>query len=701
MRIGDNRLARLLIASFMAERDRWFLWSPLWLAAGAAFYFSRPEPLPISWLIASFAISAGIYLLARGRHAALGICLIAAVIALFCGGMLAASWRLQRAEAPVLANGMPAGMVTGRVVQYDLASKGARVVLDHVLIEGVAPAKTPHKVRLRLTRYSAPPQPGAVIMLKAVLMPPPGPDAPGAHDFRRDAYFEGIGGSGYAIGRPQLLEQGAAQDRTIWLEGVRQRIALHIASALGPTPEAAIATAYLTGERGLIDDATADDMRNSGLAHLLAISGMKVGLVAVLVFTLIRTMVALVPGLALHVSGRKAGAIGGIVAALGYTLLAAAPVPALRSVLMTGMSMGAILADRQSFSLRLAAIAALIVIIWQPDTVLGASFQMSFGAVVTLIAFYEAFRQRIAGFYRGAGRVRRFGLDLVKILLTTLVATLVTSPLALFHFQQEANYSLPANALAIPLNDFWIMPCAMLAMALMPMGLDHWPLAAMGKGIEIMLRIAHAVSAWPGAVTHTPLLPTASLVLALLGLFWLIIWRGKWRRLGLGPIVLAVGLAFLMPQPQILITDDAKRVAVRLADGSLAVNAIGKKDFTIDSWRKLSGNSDVALFPVDGSSTDQRLTCGNGVCQYQLAALPEVAILHDPASAESGCGADRIVISENRLQLNCPAKLLIDPDFLARHGATALYAQGETYRIETVAGLEGHWPWSPDPSTEH
>ena len=696
MRIAGNRVLIYLADAFVAERDRWFLWSPLWLAAGAAFYFSGEAPVP-GWIgLAGFTTGATLFVWARWRHLPLVLYLLSAIVALFCAGMLAAQGRVARVDAPVVANGLPPVTVTGRVVQYDLAARGARVVLDHVVIENVAADQAPHKVRLRLTRYTAPPEPGAVIQLKAALMPPPGPAAPGAHNFRRDAYFEGIGGSGYAVSRPQVLESGGGQERGIWLEGLRQHIARHIEDALGKTPSAAIAIAYLTGERGMIDDATADDMRNSGLAHLLAISGMKVGLVAVLVFALIRLLFALVPALARVVPGRKTGAVGGIAAALGYTLLAASPVPALRSVLMTGMSMGAILVDRQSFSLRLAAIAAMIVILWQPDTVLGASFQMSFGAVVTLIAFYEAFRLRIASFYQGSGHVRRFGLDLIKILLTTLVATLVTSPLALFHFQQEANYSLPANAVAIPLNDFWIMPCALLSIVLMPFGLDRWPLQATGKGIELMLRIAHEVSSWPGAVTHTPLLPAASLILSLLGLFWLIIWRGRWRRWGLAPIGLAAALAFTTPQPQVLVSDDGKRVAVRLADGSLAVNAIGKKDFTVDSWRKLSGNAAAAVFPAEGKTEDGRLDCDAGSCVYRRESLPEVVILRGYAAVGSECQPDRIVISQIRLQINCPAKILIDPDLLGREGAVSLTVKDNAYQLQTVAGSEGHWPWSPN-----
>ena len=291
--------------------------------------------------------------------------------------------------------------------------------------------------------------------------------------------------------------------------------------------------------------------------------------------------------------------------------------------------------------------------------------------------------------------MRRLWLDMVKILLTTLVATLVTSPLALFHFQQEANYSLPANAVAIPLNDFWIMPCALVSIVVMPLGLDRWPLQATGTGIEIMLRIAHEVSSWPGAVTHTPLLPAASLILALLGLFWLIIWRGRWRYWGLAGVVLAVGLAFTLPQPQVLISDDGKRVAVRLADGSLAVNAIGKKDFTVDNWRKLSGNAAAIVFPLTGVTDDGRLSCTGGFCLYQREGLPPVVILRDYLSASTECQPDRIVISQMKLQLNCPALILIDPELLEHGGAASLIIKGGSYQLQTVADIEGRWPWSP------
>ena len=686
MRISSN----WLVSRLLAERERWFLWAPVWLAAGAVFYFSWQEALQIM----TIAIMA-----AGGSLLYVGVCWwrlpaffrIGTAICMLVGfGMLASAWRVERVDAPQIVAGLAPSLVTGRVIQYDLAAKGARVVLDHVLVEGVPAAETPREIRLRLTRYSAPPPPGATIMVKAMLMPPPGPAAPGTHDFHRDAYFDGIGGSGFAVGRPQLLE--ADSGKPLVLEVLRQRITGHIAAALGSTPAAAIANAYLTGERGLIDEATADDMRNSGLAHLLAISGMKVGLVAVLVFAAIRLLAALLPRVTSHVSGRKAGAVGGIAAAIGYTLLAAAPIPALRSVLMTGMSMGAILVDRQSFSLRLAAVAASIVIIWQPDSVLGASFQMSFAAVMTLIAFYEAFQHRIAGFYRGAGRVRRLWLDLWKIVLTTLVATLVTSPLALFHFQQEANYSLPANALAIPLNDFWIMPCALLAILLMPFGLDRWPLQAMGQGIEVMLRIAHRVAGWPGAITQTPLLPASSLLLCLFGLYWLIIWRRNWRWLGLIPIVAGSIVACLTVPAQIMIDADARRVAVRLSDGRLAVNAIAKRDFTIDSWQRLAGGDKAVLF---AAVQDPWLQCGDGYCFYQPADRQAVVVLLSAAAAESQCQADRIVISMVRLQVNCLASRLIDPEFLAAEGATSLRFEKERTKPRRLPGGKAIGPGRP------
>ena len=441
-----HRLGTWLLETLIAERGRWFLWAPVCLAAGASFYFSLQfEPTRLAgWICAGCFLLMWIACRVLDKRHLLEV--IVAAFLLTSIGFCAAKEKTLRVTAPMLVHSTGPVMVTGRVAEVELADQGPRVVLDKITLPGLVPEATPDKIRIRLTRYSSPPVAGSIIMLRAVLMSPAGPAEPEAHDFRRDAFFNRIGGVGYAVGKPSIVEASSFRPGEEWLERLRQTITAKILEAMGRTPEAAIAAAYLTGERGLIEEQTANDMRNSGLAHLLAISGMKVGLVAILSFAVFRTVIALFPALALRLPARKIAATGAILVAFAYTGLAAAPIPALRSVLMTGMGMFAILFNRQAFSLRLAAIAAAIVILWQPESVTGVSFQMSFGAVIALIAFYEAFRLTLSSLYQHSTRARRVMLAMGRIVVTTLVATLVTSPLALFHFQQEANYSAIANA---------------------------------------------------------------------------------------------------------------------------------------------------------------------------------------------------------------------------------------------------------------
>ncbi|HRF38971.1 MAG TPA: ComEC/Rec2 family competence protein, partial [Saprospiraceae bacterium] len=143
-----------------------------------------------------------------------------------------------------------------------------------------------------------------------------------------------------------------------------------------------------------IPPATMDAIRASGLAHLLSISGLHIGLVAGIVFVTARSLLALIPWLALRWPTKKLAAILSVIAAAFYTLLAGAPVPAQRSFLMVAIALLAVLVDRQGISMRLIAWAALAVLLTQPDSLTGPSFQMSFAAVVALVATYEAVRAR-------------------------------------------------------------------------------------------------------------------------------------------------------------------------------------------------------------------------------------------------------------------------------------------------------------------
>ncbi len=701
-RAGTETWVHALREAFLAERTRWFLWVPVLLGAGASVYFALPfEPVPTAGISALAGLCL-LFALAWKRTARLSLCLPLLAMLVCAAGFAIAQQRTRLVAAPIIAASPWPRTVAGEVLDVEPGESGARVVLDHLVVEGLPPDATPVQVRLRLTRHSLPPRSGSVIRLRAVLMPPEGPAQPGAHDFRRDLFFERIGGVGYAMGRPIVIQPASERPDGARLERLRQGVAAHVDAALGDTPQAAIVVAYLTGERGLIGQETADDMRASGLAHLLALSGMKVGLVAVLTFAACRLLLALLPGAAARTGSRKLAAVAGIAAAASYVAIAAAPVPALRSVLMSGMGMFAIIVGRQAISLRLAAIAACIVLCWQPESVTGVSFQMSFGAVIALISFYEAMQGSISRAYSHAGRPRRIMLGFAKLVVTTLVATLVTSPLALFHFQQEANYSVFANAIAIPLNDIWIMPFGIVAMLLMPFGLDRWPLTAMGMGVHGMLLLAHAVARWPHAVTRVPSLPDAALVLLELGGLWVILWKGRWRRLGWMVAAAGCFAACFVRPPDVLVSEDGKRAAFRLRDGMLAVSKIGSRhDFTVDTWNRMNAGRGLTLIPETGVVDDGRISCQSDGCLYRHdPSTPPVVLLRDPAALSSYCSPGAIIISSSRVQAECAGGRIIDGSSLAATGALAMTAAGHSYEVTTVAGSTGLRPWSSSAAPE-
>jgi len=270
-------------------------------------------------------------------------------------------------------------------------------------------------------------------------------------------------------------------------------------------------------------------IRDSGLAHLLAISGLHIGLVAGILFIWVRAMLALVGPLALRYPIKKWAAATAIAGALAYALIAGSTVPTQRAFLTVGLVLAAVMLDRRGLSIRLVAWAALAILIVQPESLLGPSFQMSFAAVTALIASYEVISERRR--YDDYGNstlppwLRKAGLYLIGVALTTLIAGIATAPFAVFHLNRFADYGLAANLLAVPVTAMWVMPSAVVAFLLMPFGMEGLALASMGWGVDVIIKVAETVAGWDGAVTLVSAMPTAALCAIVLGGLWLALWR--------------------------------------------------------------------------------------------------------------------------------------------------------------------------------
>lgn len=684
------------------ERERWALWLPVALGAGVALFFALPvDPPPLVALVV-FIPAAGAAYAMRGRAAWLALALGVAAFAL---GFGAAERRTQGVAGPMLTRPLGPVPLTGRVVGAEGSGRNARLTLDEIKIDArggaATPVGAPTKIRLRFNSDGARPPVGAVVSLRARLLPSSPPAAPGAYDFQRHAYFDGIGAVGFVAGPveviappPSRFAGGVGLEMERWRETIAERVAATLSG-----PAAGIAGALLHGEQSFVPPEAMQAMRDSGLAHLLSISGLHIGLVAGIVMYVVRALLALTPYVALRWPCKKIAAVAGLAAAAAYTLLIGPSAPTVRSVLMTGLALAAIMIDRNPFSMRLVGFAAVVVLLFAPESLTGPSFQMSFAAVAALIAVYEMISEPLARWKAGVGPVWRAGLYMASLALTSVVAGLATAPFSVHHFQNVAAYGVLANMIAVPLTGVWIMPLTLIIYLLMPFGWEEPALIAFGWGVEAILRIAEWTAALPGAVIATPAMPATGLALTVVGGLWLSVWRTRPRWWGAPLVIAGLISPIFAERPDVLISSDGRLTAVRLNDGGLALSSARTERFIAETWLRRDGRSrgEIAaggsVWPLRGSSPDGALSCDEEACLYRRHGQT-LSFARRPGGAAEDCGKVDGVIAPFQVGRRCKAGLVIDEFVLRRDGATALYVRENGTETRTVNGGRGERPWT-------
>jgi competence protein ComEC len=710
-----GRALAYLHESASAERERWPLWLPVLIGCGIALYFQLPsEPPPI--LGASMVLTAaGLVLLAwrhRGR-AEWALPPASAALAV-AAGFAASQLATFLSAAPVLERRTPPVMVEGRVVRVDLLPEGRRIVAapQRITRAGDGRAALPALVRVRLARGGDALAPGDRFAVRAILLPPPPPTMPGAFDFQRQAFFDRLGAVGYAVGPAQRLAPAAdgegrgGFDWRVAVADLRHRMTERIVAVL-PGGTGGVAAALITGEMGPIPESLNAAYRDSGLAHILSVSGLHMSLAAGLAFVALRALLALIPPLALRFPIKKWAAALALLLVGGYTLLAGASVPAQRSFVMIALVLLAVIVDRLQISTRTVAWAAVAVMLATPVGLLGPSFQMSFAAVIALIAFYETYNDRIAAWRRDAGIPRTALLYFLGIAITSAVATAATTPYAVYHFNRFALYALPSNALAVPITGLLVMPMAMLACLLMPFGLEAIALVPMGWGVDALNWVARTVAGWPGAVWLVPTIPPLGIALITFGGLWICIWRGRWRRWGVLGVAAGVATLALARPPDVIVAGDAGLVAVRGADGSYMMSTARGGRIERETWARRAAASIGEVWPVEGgASGDGSLRCDSGGCLYRQPSGSgsgsgrgrTVAIVHDGAALDEECRTADLVIADFPVRRPCRARArVIDRIDVWRWGAHAVWLDddGGGVRIESVDKERGRRPWVP------
>ena len=670
-------------------------WLAVGFGGGILAWFALPGPW--SWL-ALIAGCGGIGLAAAAAMAPDGrfpvlrqaVVAMAAVLALGC----ATVWT-KSAVVGVKAIARP--MVTelrGTVLsrQNQPADQRVRLVL------ATREPGTGRSIRVRLNLPMPQDQPaitvGARLRLTARLMPPAPPMLPGSYDFARAAWFAGLAATGSVVGPVQVELAGTGLE---WLAGLRAQLSDHVLERL-PGPAGGIAAALASGDRGAIaadDDAA---MRDAGLAHLLSISGLHVSAVIAAAWFVAMKLLALFPPLVLRVRLPLVAAGAGALAGLFYTLLTGAEVPTVRSCIGSLLVLGALAFGREPLSLRMLAVAALLVMLLWPEAVVGPSFQMSFGAVIAIVAVHGSAPARAFLALREESWVARAGRSLVALVVTGLAIELALMPIGLFHFHRAGVYGALVNVIAIPLTTFVAMPAIALALALDAAGLGApaWWIA--DQAIGFMLAMAHWVAGQPGAVTTLPAMGRGAIALFVAGGLWLALWRGRVRLLGLVPLVAgAVSLAFLRP-PDLLVSSDGQHVGITgLAEGRLVVLRQGKAGYARESLAEVAGMSGEALALADlPQARCSRDFCAvdleRGGRNWRLLIARNRDRIEERALA-AACERADIVIAGRRLPFSCrPLWLKADRALLDRTGGVTVdLATGEVRTVAAGQGAHGWW----------
>jgi len=663
-------------------------------AAGIALWFQLPAPahwLALICLCGAFTTGSLGLLQREGRFPYLRLAIASMALAV-AAGCLTVWAKSTLVGAPALSRPVTTTLL-GRVLQRQDQPAEAQVRL-------VLATREPETGRAIRVRMNVPIEndneratEGALVRLRARLMPPPAAMLPGSYNFARAAWFEGLAATGSVFDPVQVVEPANTRNG---LARLQRALSNHIHRQLDGTP-GGIAAAFASGDRGGISEADETAMRDAGLTHLLSVSGLHVGAVIAAAYFLAMALLGMWPWLALRVRLPVVASAVGAGTGMFYTLLTGAEVPTIRSCAGAILVMLALALGREPLSLRLLAIAALLVMALWPEAVIGPGFQMSFASVLAIVALHGAQPTRDFLAARDEEWWRRAARNLVMLMATGIVIEIALMPIALYHFHRAGIYGALANTIAIPLTTFATMP--LIGMALLfdaaGAGAPFWWLA--GKSIELLLAIAHWTAARPGAVNHLPAMGAWRFALFLCGAFWLALWRGKIRLWGLLPAGIAAISLLLLRPPDLLISGDGRHAGITgETDGKLIVLRDGRASYARENLTELAGMAGETITLADWPGAQ----CSRDFCAIELLRGDRrwqllLARGMDPVperALAAACERSDIVIAARWLPYSCkPRWLKADRTMLERTGGLAIYL--DEPRVVTVAQGEGRHGW--------
>lgn len=465
---------------------------------GIGLYFALPRE-PLFSEITFLAVFAFLVLFLRGRRWRLGF-MISALMFFLILGLARSVWHTQSVERPRLPEFEKVYDVKGRIVAVEKSGPRLRWVVKVKALDNLPSKRRPEFIRV--TTFDKTFSVGDAVSFRAQLRAPPSPVIPDGYNPSFRAFYQKVGGYGFMLSRPEPTEivlDSQIDAIKFHISKIRYQIAKRVLEA-APKETAGLQVALLTGIRAWVPDEQTEALRAAGMAHILAISGLHMGLVTGSIYGIALFCLVRIERLARARDIRKIAAGIGIIAATAYLILSGASVATQRAYIMACIIFIALILDRQAISIRSVSVAAFLTLWMHPEALLSPGFQMSFSAVLALVVVYRYWDSK-REYQSKSGLVRRAWNNFKALSVTSLVAGTATSGFAVLHFNRIAVYGFFANLLAMPIFTFWVMPLAILVYVSMVFGLETLPLWLMGKGLSIILIISKWIEGLPGAVS--------------------------------------------------------------------------------------------------------------------------------------------------------------------------------------------------------
>ncbi len=667
-------------------------WVPVWLAAGIAVYFGmNHEPNPhLPW-----AILLLLPVLYAVRHFpkwrfVLGVWLLMLI------GMSAAMWQTERMKAPKLPSALDIVSIEGTLKKVTYDEKQYKLWIEDLNIEEVSPEQTPKLIRVAFRGKEVPPI-GSRVKSRGKIFAASGPAMPDDYDFGRYFFFRQIGAVGVIFPPLKPVEDSETLPKDVWgdwVASVRADVQQRMLS-LQEGEAITVLSALVTGDKSPIPKDTAEAFRNSGLAHMLAISGMHMAIISGVFFLFLRSLLVLIPPISRRYNVKKIAALMALIASSAYLVMADFPISAVRAYIMIAFMFTAVLLDREAVTVRSLMIAATFILLLYPSSLVEAGFQLSFSATLALVVSYRTFRMVQGTPDEQQSWVRRILMYLLGIIISSLIASLATLPFIMFHFQQINPYSIISNLAAVPFFGFIVMPMLMLSMLLMPLGLEVLPLKVAAWGMDYLIIIAQTVAHIPGADFHVMPLANWSIVLIGAGMLLLLLHRLRWVKwTGFALICIGIATPLLYVKPDIVVANDGRYIAVKQGDSYTLIHGKSNRGFSVKQWKERLASEIIKVKQPEehiGSVTCDKLGCVLKKGEYILAFPKKIE-----AVAEDCAMADYVFYEGDVSDAVCKnTSKLVDAKRLKNRGSMAIWFGHDGRMFAKFAcDYTGQRPWT-------